>query len=213
MEFADDMEQAIQQESAVDQEETPAPIETSTDAPPPPATEPELPALSSRPTTPVPTSDLPQRSSSPPPPPPPSGDAPSLSLTIYTAWNETSWARRIPAIVASVAINFGLPFINGVMLGTSPLSLLRSCSRSLTCTETGFGELFARNWIGAKLGWGTPLAPPGTSGGRASTTGVGLRAAGANEGQAGERRSAGERTAAEGIATEAEVLAGLVERA
>lgn len=101
-----------------------------------------------------------ESSSSPPPPPPPAEDAvPNLTMTLYTVWNSTSWAQRIPAIVASVAINFGLPFINGVMLG--------------------FGELFAKNVIATRLGWSSPAASPSAStDGRANTSSLGLRAAG-----------------------------------
>lgn len=64
-----------------------------------------------------------RRSSSPPPPPPQpnrdpnSDEAPSLTLAIVNAWHSASWAKKIPAILASIAINFGLPFVNGVMLG------------------------------------------------------------------------------------------------
>ena len=65
-----------------------------------------------------------RRSSSSPPPPErrPSqshaaDSAPSLTLAISSAWNTAPWSRKIWAIIASVAINVGLPFVNGVMLG------------------------------------------------------------------------------------------------
>jgi len=56
-------------------------------------------------------------------------EAPSLTMAIMSAWGTANWATRIPAVLASMAINFGLPFINGVMLGTrrkpcSPLPML-----------------------------------------------------------------------------------------
>ncbi|GAA5910319.1 hypothetical protein JCM8208_006005 [Rhodotorula glutinis] len=85
--------------------------------------------------------------------------APSLTLAIASAWHTAPWTRKMWAVLASVAINVGLPFVNGVMLG--------------------FGELFARNFIGVRLGW--PLggsSSSSSSGARANTSGVGLRAAG-----------------------------------
>ncbi|GAA5840921.1 hypothetical protein JCM9279_001261 [Rhodotorula babjevae] len=85
--------------------------------------------------------------------------APSLTLAIASAWHTAPWTRKLWAVLASVAINVGLPFVNGVMLG--------------------FGELFARNFIGVRLGW--PLGGSSSSssaGARANTSGVGLRAAG-----------------------------------
>lgn len=66
-----------------------------------------------------------RRSSSPPPPPErrssqshAADSAPSLTLAISSAWHTAPWSRKIWAIIASVAINVGLPFVNGVMLGT-----------------------------------------------------------------------------------------------
>lgn len=49
--------------------------------------------------------------------------SPSLTVAILTAWNSTTWLQRVPAVFASVFINFGLPFINGVMLGKRSLFL------------------------------------------------------------------------------------------
>ncbi|GAA5858351.1 hypothetical protein JCM1840_001159 [Sporobolomyces johnsonii] len=130
-----------------------------------------------------------RRSSSPPPPPPPqhnADDAPSLTLAIASAWHTAPWSKKLWAVLASVAINVGLPFINGVMLG--------------------FGELFARNVLGVRLGW--PLHNPTstTAPGRANTTGVGLRAAGSAAPGGGGRGvgtdvpgHAGAKTAVEGI--------------
>ncbi|GAA6019394.1 hypothetical protein JCM11491_004813 [Sporobolomyces phaffii] len=102
-----------------------------------------------------------RRSSSPPPPerrPSEShaaDSAPSLTLAISSAWHTAPWSRKIWAIIASVAINVGLPFVNGVMLG--------------------FGELFARNVLGVRFGW--PLHNNTST--TANTGGVGLRSAGA----------------------------------
>lgn len=44
-------------------------------------------------------------------------EAPSLTLAIASAWHTAPWSRKLWAVLASVAINVGLPFINGVMLG------------------------------------------------------------------------------------------------
>ncbi|KAK4058451.1 hypothetical protein OIO90_000610 [Microbotryomycetes sp. JL221] len=118
---------------------------------------------------------------------PNSNEAPSLTMAIVNAWHSTTWAKRIPAIIASVAINFGLPFVNGVMLG--------------------FGELFARNWIGQRMGWGNPFRAPGlsseptTSGTRANTSNVGLR--GSSKQQHPLSGGAGLRTTVEAVETEA----------
>ncbi|BGP38782.1 hypothetical protein JCM10450v2_002736 [Rhodotorula kratochvilovae] len=129
-----------------------------------------------------------QRASSPSPPPSPSSSrpapshaadsAPSLTLALASAWHTAPWTRKIWAVLASLAINVGLPFVNGVMLG--------------------FGELFARNVVGVRLGW--PLASSssssGAASGRANTAGVGLRAAGAR-GTADVPGHAGAKTAVE----------------
>ncbi|KAK4051817.1 hypothetical protein OIV83_002522 [Microbotryomycetes sp. JL201] len=123
---------------------------------------------------------------------PNSDEAPSLTMAIVNAWHSTTWAKRIPAIIASIAINFGLPFVNGVMLG--------------------FGELFARNWIGIRMGWGNPFRAPGlsseppASGARTNTANVGLRGSSTspNHPLSG---SAGVRTAVEAAEQEALDLA------
>ena len=104
------------------------------------------------------------------PPPPPQADPPSLTLALVSAWRNTTWLQRAPALLAAVAINFGLPFINGVMLG--------------------LGELFAREFIGVRWGWATPFADTLNRGG------VGLRAAGTRA-PAGQGPSAATRTAVE----------------
>lgn len=65
----------------------------------------------------------PHRSSTPPPPPPPPAEPQTLTAAIYTAWNTTTWRQRIPALLASVLINIGLPFINGVFAGQSIILL------------------------------------------------------------------------------------------
>ena len=49
--------------------------------------------------------------------------APSLTLAIASAWRTAPWTRKMWAVLASVAINVGLPFVNGVMLGASLSSL------------------------------------------------------------------------------------------
>ncbi|GAA5867250.1 hypothetical protein JCM3774_002388 [Rhodotorula dairenensis] len=89
-------------------------------------------------------------------------EAPSLTLAIASAWHTAPWSRKLWAVLASVAINVGLPFINGVMLG--------------------FGELFARNVLGVRLGWPVASSPSSSNqqGARANTGSVGLRAAGPN---------------------------------
>lgn len=51
-------------------------------------------------------------------------EAPSLTLAIASAWHTAPWSRKLWAVLASVAINVGLPFINGVMLGA--IHLLRT---------------------------------------------------------------------------------------
>lgn len=85
--------------------------------------------------------------------------SPSGSLTVAIFGKDLTWRRRGFLLLASFAINLGLPFINGVMLG--------------------FGEIFARTivapWIGLAPGAININAP----GPRApSTGGAGLRKAG-----------------------------------
>lgn len=129
-----------------------------------------------------------RRSSSPPPPerrPSEShaaDSAPSLTLAISSAWHTAPWSRKLWAIIASVAINVGLPFVNGVMLGTlrPAKSSQRAMSNRVQRCLAGFGELFARNVLGVRFGW--PLhndASTTGSSARANTGGVGLRSAGA----------------------------------
>ncbi|PKI84449.1 hypothetical protein MVES1_001765 [Malassezia vespertilionis] len=63
--------------------------------------------------------------------------APTGELTLQAFWaSNIPWHRRLILISASIAINIGLPFINGVFLG--------------------FGEIFARAFLAPWLG----LAPP-----------------------------------------------------
>lgn len=67
-----------------------------------------------------------------PPPPAPTGE-----LTLAALWTPgLSVSRRMVLITATLAINIGLPFINGVFLG--------------------FGEIFARAFLAPLVG----LAPP-----------------------------------------------------
>ena len=70
---------------------------------------------------------------------------PSATLTIFDS--TLSVRTRVLALTSSLAINFFLPFINGVMLG--------------------FGEIFAKGVVGY-FGWNT-LVPGGT----ASAVGIG----------------------------------------
>lgn len=107
-------------------------------------------------------------------------EPPSLTLSIISAWQFTTWIQRIPALLATVMLNFGLPFINGLALG--------------------FGEIFAREYLGVKLGYLPPLSARNgkQAPGRATTASVGLRG------------SAGSRTAADAVVKEGELLTGLV---
>ena len=69
--------------------------------------------------------------------PPPLPPAPTGELTLSFIFSHgLSWKRRALLFTAVVAINIGLPFINGLMLG--------------------FGEIFARAFIAPWIG----LAPP-----------------------------------------------------
>ena len=69
--------------------------------------------------------------------PPPLPPAPTGELTLSFIFSHgLSWKRRALLFTAVVAINIGLPFINGLMLG--------------------FGEIFARAFIAPYIG----LAPP-----------------------------------------------------
>ncbi|WFD30875.1 hypothetical protein MSPP1_001899 [Malassezia sp. CBS 17886] len=70
-----------------------------------------------------------------PPPPPPAATG-ELTLAAVFA-RGVPWHRRALLLSASFAINLGLPFINGVMLG--------------------FGEIFARAFIAPWLGFAPPL--------------------------------------------------------
>lgn len=109
--------------------------------------------------------------------------APSGSLTLALFSPGIGWRRRSYLLLASVAINIGLPFINGVMLG--------------------FGEIFARSivapWIGlapAAININAPAArqqaqPSAAARGTVPTgNGVGLRYAGAArpESSSGQQR-------------------------
>lgn len=83
-------------------------------------------------------------------------EAPSLTLAIASAWHTAPWSRKLWAVLASVAINVGLPFINGVMLGAFPfffflipLSPLPSClesRRSVHAFVTLSDETARRLW-------------------------------------------------------------------
>ncbi|GAA5949949.1 hypothetical protein JCM21900_005535 [Sporobolomyces salmonicolor] len=183
-----DREGAVEAEGS--RAQTPSAPDLSADSTsiPPPTTAAADVASADSPSTTGPTA---RRSSSPPPPPSQhnADDAPSLTLAIASAWHTAPWSKKLWAVFASVAINVGLPFINGVMLG--------------------FGELFARNVLGVRLGWPlhNPTSTTSAPGTRANTAGVGLRAAGSTAGQGGGGRGvgtdvpghAGAKTAVEGI--------------
>jgi len=89
---------------------------------------------------------------------PPSG---SLTLAIFA--KNISWQRRGYLLLASIAINLGLPFINGVMLG--------------------FGEIFARSIVAPYIGLAPASININAPGPRAAagTSGAGLRYAGIGE--------------------------------
>lgn len=89
---------------------------------------------------------------------PPSG---SLTLAIFA--KNISWQRRGYLLLASVAINLGLPFINGVMLG--------------------FGEIFARSIVAPYIGLAPASININAPGSRtaAGTGGTGLHYAGIGE--------------------------------
>lgn len=102
-------------------------------------------------------------------PPVDTSEPPSLTVALSSAWKTTSWRQRLTVLAASVLINVGLPFVNGVMLG--------------------FGELFARNVIGVRLGWATPFPESNTAAARA-TSGQGRAARTTPRFAAGEKHSA-----------------------
>ncbi|KAA1114994.1 hypothetical protein PGT21_028945 [Puccinia graminis f. sp. tritici] len=62
--------------------------------------------------------------------------APSITLSLFTHLTDPtlSWKTKLGCFGATLGINFFLPFINGVMLG--------------------FGEIAARELLGAYFGWG-----------------------------------------------------------
>ncbi|KAI5478036.1 mitochondrial outer membrane protein, MIM1/TOM13 [Pseudohyphozyma bogoriensis] len=82
----------------------------------------------------------------------PTPDGTSLTTTLYHYLVTTNYRTFVPAFLFSTFINIGLPFINGAMLG--------------------FGELWARDYVGVYFGW-THRSPPASSalGTRANTAG------------------------------------------
>ncbi|KAJ7650366.1 hypothetical protein FB45DRAFT_732391, partial [Roridomyces roridus] len=76
-----------------------------------------------------------------PPPPPPPATLESATLAIFDP--SLSTRTRVTALFSSIAINFMLPFINGVMLG--------------------FGEIFAKNIVLDYFGWKSVGPPPGST--------------------------------------------------
>ncbi|PLW11473.1 hypothetical protein PCANC_18442 [Puccinia coronata f. sp. avenae] len=76
--------------------------------------------------------------------------APSITLSLFTHLTDPNltWKTKLGCFAATLGINFFLPFINGVMLG--------------------FGEIAAREFLGAYFGWGpaayryfSKQSPPG----------------------------------------------------
>lgn len=64
--------------------------------------------------------------------------APTGELTLAAMWApQVPWTRRFLLLGAALAVNIGLPFINGVMLG--------------------FGEIFARAFLAPWIGLASPL--------------------------------------------------------
>jgi len=105
--------------------------------------------VSSQLTSSFPSMSFPDRTNtpSPHPPPPPPAALESATLAIFDP--SLSTRTRVTALFSSLAINFLLPFVNGVMLG--------------------FGEIFAKNIVLEYFGW-RPLSRPGST---AATTGLG----------------------------------------
>lgn len=111
-----------------------------------------LPSMSF-PEDPASTQNQTQTPAPPAPAPPTSTLAPNLvpsSATLSILNPSLSPSTRLKALFSSLAINLLLPFVNGVMLG--------------------FGEIFAKNVVGAWLGWN--IGAVGPSGRTAAQVGV-----------------------------------------
>ncbi|KAJ7158823.1 hypothetical protein C8R46DRAFT_1110439 [Mycena filopes] len=98
--------------------------------------------VSSQLTSSFPSMSFPDRTNTPSPPPPP---APVESATLAIFDPSLSPRTRVTALFSSLAINFLLPFVNGVMLG--------------------FGEIFAKNIVLEYFGW-RPIGPGTTAASR-----------------------------------------------
>ncbi|KAJ7034979.1 hypothetical protein C8F04DRAFT_1259341 [Mycena alexandri] len=99
--------------------------------------------VSSHLTSSFPSLSFPDRTNTPSPHPPPPAPLESATLAIYDP--SLSTRTRVTALFSSLAINFLLPFVNGVMLG--------------------FGEIFAKNIVLEYFGW-RPLSPGTTAASR-----------------------------------------------
>ncbi|KAJ7727294.1 hypothetical protein DFH07DRAFT_231768 [Mycena maculata] len=107
--------------------------------------------VSSQLTSSFPSMSFPDRTNTPSPhhhPPPPAA-LESATLAIFDP--SLSTRTRVTALFSSFAINFLLPFVNGVMLG--------------------FGEIFAKNIVLEYFGW-RPVSQPGST---AASAGLGVR--------------------------------------
>jgi hypothetical protein len=93
-----------------------------------------------------PSMTFPERTATPSPPPPPARRQADVSQTATLAAFDPSLSvrTRIKAVLASLAINLLLPFVNGVMLG--------------------FGEVFAKNVVIGWFGWQRPGSTAGSRG-------------------------------------------------
>ncbi|KAJ7494665.1 hypothetical protein B0H11DRAFT_2390804 [Mycena galericulata] len=105
--------------------------------------------VSSQLTSSFPSMSFPDRTNTPSPHPPPPPPAALESATLAIFDTSLSTRTRVTALFSSLAINFLLPFVNGVMLG--------------------FGEIFAKNIVLEYFGW-RPLSRPGST---AASTGLG----------------------------------------
>lgn len=119
------------------------------------------PAESAFPAEPIPYLDIspsaPHRADDEPPLPPSAPvDAPSLTLAIYTAWNMTTWQERIPALLASLLINVGLPFVNGVFLG----ACLSLHARDSSLTQAQVSEIYSLASSSLPVSDGATPSPP-----------------------------------------------------
>ncbi|KAK9897304.1 hypothetical protein P389DRAFT_169070 [Cystobasidium minutum MCA 4210] len=117
-----------------------------------------------------------------------SGEAPSLTMSIFSG-SILPRKQFIVSIFASLGINLFLPFVNGVMLG--------------------FGEIFARDWIGPLFGFGrnrSSSTSSNSSNKSFSGSGLGLRGAGSSQ-RGGAQDVPGHAAAKTAVETVAEEVA------